>query len=36
MARNQEYQQYAMANFKEACMDTIATLVKKLPKPKAT
>ena len=32
MVRNQEFQQYAMANFKEACMDTIATLVKKVEK----
>jgi SAM-dependent methyltransferase len=28
-ARNQEFQQFAMANYKEACMDTIATLAKK-------
>jgi SAM-dependent methyltransferase len=27
--RNQEYQQFAMANHKEACQDTIATFVKK-------
>lgn len=28
--RNQEFQQYALANFKEAAQDTIATLVKKV------
>lgn len=28
-ARNQEYQQYAMANYKEACTDMMATLTKK-------
>lgn len=27
--RNQEYQQFAMGNYKEACMDTHATLTKK-------
>lgn len=29
MSRNQEYQQFAMANYKEAVQDIIATLVKK-------
>jgi SAM-dependent methyltransferase len=27
--RNQEFQQFAMANYKEACLDTIATLTKR-------
>lgn len=29
MVRNQEFQQFAIANYKEVCQDTIATLVKK-------
>jgi len=29
ISRNQEHQQYALANFKEAAQDTIATLIKK-------
>lgn len=29
MTRNQDYQQYAMANYKEVCQDMIATLTKK-------
>lgn len=29
LSRNQEYQNYAMANFKDAITDTIATLIKK-------
>jgi len=29
VVRNQEFQQNAIANFKEACQDTIATLIKK-------
>jgi ubiquinone/menaquinone biosynthesis C-methylase UbiE len=28
LARNQEYQQFSLENYKEACQDTIATLVK--------
>lgn len=28
-SRNQEYQQFAIANYKEVCQDTIATLTKK-------
>lgn len=28
-SRNQEYQQYAMSNFKEACQDIIATMTKR-------
>lgn len=30
LVRNQEFQQYALANFKEAAQDTIATLTKKV------
>jgi SAM-dependent methyltransferase len=29
MLKNQEYQMFAMANYKEVCQDTIATLIKK-------
>lgn len=34
--RNQEFQQFAMANYKEACQDIIATLVKRVPSPEET
>ena len=30
--RNQEFQMFAMQNYKEACTDTIATVTKKVPK----
>lgn len=31
LLRSQEYQQYAMQNYKEACMDLVATLVRRAP-----